>query len=664
MSDSTSPQLTAEQEKIKSHLVKKAALLESRVAQIAAASLISTNLPKISDITQLEENIAEKPYHNSTRLQIPHKAIVAQEHSHTNKLTLGQLASDEVETLEDLEQTAETSANHDGANHSNAVSVQSNGSAAAYLSLRERWSRYKFFSGPPSLYAIIGNELCERFSHYAMKAILVLYFQNSLGWSKPEATVGYALTNAFSYVTPILGGMCADTLLGKYSTIILFSCIYICGSLLLAISAGFSFTSTTIIGLFFISLGVGGIKPVVGSFGADQYTEKYFASTRPNITPAEKYREIASFFTLFYVVINIGAIFSLIIIPTIRSHFSYAVAFSIPAVLLAIATLIFISGTKYYYRAPLKGSLLGPIFRIYWRGLKKIQFCRRNRAAPAVHWLDRAADEPGIDKSQLENAKSICRVVPIFLCIIMFWCLQSQEGSVWVIQAAAMNTGGLEPEQMQFFNPVQICLLLPIADRWIYPKLPAFSPLRRIGVGMLFTVLSFIFCYFVQVNIDNSAAKSVPIWWQLPQISSMVIAEILISVTGLQFAYSQAPAAMKSVIASLWFLTNAAGNLITAIAFGSFNKTLSTQSLILVFIGMMAINSIVYAIVAKFTEERQFHEEIQPELSPNKPKNNENQENNEWIVQNDIETEMAAQPSVYTANRPKNADSSSKAAVR
>jgi dipeptide/tripeptide permease len=116
---------------------------------------------------------------------------------------------------------------------------------------------------------------------------------------------------------------------------------------------------------------------------------------------------------------------------------------------------------------------------------------------------------------------------------------------------------------------------------------------------MVFTVLSFLCSFIVQYQIDSSSPGSISVFTQVPQIVLMVIAELLISVTGLEFAFTCAPKELKSTISSLFYLTSAIGNLITVILVSAFASTLSSQALILVFSLLMSINLGVYVLLMR-----------------------------------------------------------------
>jgi len=153
-------------------------------------------------------------------------------------------------------------------------------------------------------------------------------------------------------------------------------------------------------------------------------------------------------------------------------------------------------------------------------------------------------------------------------------------GSTWIVK----------PDQMQVLNSFFCLALIPVFERLVYPfarrcGLPL-PPLQRMGVGMLLCGLSFFITGFVQLSVNQSTLGPVPedpdcdsgmccvdncvsVFAQVPAYFVLTAGEVMFSVTGLEFAYSQAPTSMKSVCQAAWLLTVAFGNLIVIIVAAS-----------------------------------------------------------------------------------------------
>ena len=157
----------------------------------------------------------------------------------------------------------------------------------------------------------------------------------------------------------------------------------------------------------------------------------------------------------------------------------------------------------------------------------------------------------------------------IFAFVAMFWALFDQTGSAWVLQAQAMdrNFMGMEwlPSQVQAINPVLILILIPVFNAWIYPGVARWAeptPLRKIACGFFITVLAYLLS--AQIEAWIAAGETPSIAWQLAAYLILTTAEVLISITCLEFAYTQAPRALKSMVMALFLLSVSLGNLFTA----------------------------------------------------------------------------------------------------
>ena len=117
---------------------------------------------------------------------------------------------------------------------------------------------------------------------------------------------------------------------------------------------------------------------------------------------------------------------------------------------------------------------------------------------------------------------------------------------------------------MEALNAILILVMVPFFAYVVYPAAErmGFKPtlLRRIVAGMFITVPAFLAAAMIQRWIE--AGQTPGIGWQVIQYLIISIAETLISVTALEFAYTQAPKSMKSTIMSFWLLTVAFGNLL------------------------------------------------------------------------------------------------------
>lgn len=430
---------------------------------------------------------------------------------------------------------------------------------------------------PKGIPYIIGNELAERFSYYGMRAILVIFMtQYLMGrgggldlMNDNEATAWYHYFSMANYFFPIIGAVVSDVLWGKYKTIILLSIVYVLGHVALAIDdtrIGLS------IGLTLIAIGAGGIKPCVSAHVGDQFEKK-------NKHLLEK------IFGYFYFSINLGAAASTLLIPYLLDVAGPHVAFGVPGLLMLIATIVFWMGRKVFVAIPPVG----------WKQYKSDVF------SPA-------------------GKKAIINLSLMYIFIAIFWSLFDQSGSSWVLQAEHMdkhiNFGFVEfdllSSQIQAINPLLIMLFIPLFTYGVYPLINKFiklTAIRKIMIGMFIAAFSFALIAMAQMQIDGGATPS--ILWQFFAYVILTSAEVMVSITGLEFSYTQAPNSMKSFVMGLWLLSVSLGNLIAGlvnsfIARGDGTYILEGADYFWFFTGLMFITSIVFVFIAKRYKEESY----------------------------------------------------------
>src|SRR5213592_5280075 len=140
------------------------------------------------------------------------------------------------------------------------------------------------------------------------------------------------------------------------------------------------------------------------------------------------------------------------------------------------------------------------------------------------------------------------------------------NGVEWTLQAEKMNLHwfgmDLIAAQVQTANPILILIFIPLLNYVIYPAINRvfpLTPLRKIGIGLFLTGLSFVVIVWIQGQIDLGLKPSIN--WQLLAYIILTLGETMVSITGLEFSYTQAPNTMKSSVMALWLFTVAFGEL-------------------------------------------------------------------------------------------------------
>ncbi|CAI5456289.1 unnamed protein product [Caenorhabditis angaria] len=376
---------------------------------------------------------------------------------------------------------------------------------------------------PKTTLCIVSNEFCERFSYYGMRTVLTFYLLNVLRFTDSQSTIFFNGFTVLCYTTPLLGSIIADGYIGKFWTIFSVSILYAIGQVVLALASTKNYQSSVhpwmdLSGLLIIAFGTGGIKPCVSAFGGDQFE-------------LGQERMLSLFFSMFYFSINAGSMISTFISPIFRAQpclgqdSCYPLAFGVPAVLMIIATLVFMGGSFWYKKNPPKDNVFGEVTRLMFTAAGNKFF---KESTPKSHWLehyltthDCSKDEKCIELQQLKRNKKLCQKKKIHRRFPMFWALYDQQGSIWLIQGIQMDCRLTDsvlvlPDQMQTLNAVLILIFIPLFQVIIYPlasKCITLTPLRKMVAGGLLASLSFLITGFVQLQV-NTTLPNLPVQGQ------------------------------------------------------------------------------------------------------------------------------------------------------
>ncbi|KAL6138842.1 hypothetical protein ACLB2K_064121 [Fragaria x ananassa] len=352
------------------------------------------------------------------------------------------------------------------------------------------------------------------------------------------------------------------------------------------------------IGLYLIALGTGGIKPCVSSFGADQFDDT---------DEAEK-KNKGSFFNWFYFSINIGALVASSVLIWIQTNVGWGWGFGIPAVAMALAVVSFFSGTRLYRNLRPGGSPLTGIcqvivasFRNYKEQVPRdksllFETAEDESAVKGSRKLDHtAAVVTQSDRTkglvmawrlctvtQVEELKSIIRLLPIWATGIIFSAVYSQMGTLFVLQGNTMDlhlgitSFEIPSATLSLFDTINVIFWVPIPndsnlshtfsntvyDRIIVPFVKkftghknGFTQLQRIGIGFVISIFAMLAAATLEHLRLNEVKKHnyhdlkhipMSIFWQVPQYFIIGCGEVFTFIGQLEFFYEQAPDAMRS----------------------------------------------------------------------------------------------------------------------
>ena len=454
---------------------------------------------------------------------------------------------------------------------------------------------------PAGIPYIVWNEFAERFCYYGVNAILAVYMTQHLHFGQAQATVWQSLFKFGAYFFPLIGAIISDVFWGKYRTIMTLAMVYCAGCAVIALGSG---PESLAGGLLLMAIGTGGIKPCVSTNVGDQFTEK-------------NKHLIERGFSYFYLSINAGSSISIYFCPVWLDSYGPRVAFGIPAIAMFVATVVFWLGRRKFVVVPPamtkganKGLLLfllalmpvlgiaGWVFSAVgpdYRTLAALLTLMALLVAAAAICLKTGVKQklPPELRSWMEEAftgdalKQITGLALIYYVFVaIFWALWDQSnGQTFTLQAtsdlmdkhlfgflsgvpafAGLASYQMLPSQITVVNGLMILAMVPLFTFFIYPamgRMFALTPLRKIGIGLWVIAASFLPIAYVENQIMHGQVVS--LWWQILGYVILTAAEVLISITALEFSYMQAPLKVKSfIMAATYLLAVSIGNAFTA----------------------------------------------------------------------------------------------------
>lgn len=463
-----------------------------------------------------------------------------------------------------------------------------------------------FEGQPKGLWALSLANTGERFGYYTMLAVFILFLQANFGWNGATAGLVYSSFLMMVYFLPLFGGIAADV--WGYSRMVTIGIsIMFLGYLLLAIPMGASNVAIVTMGaaLLLVSLGTGLFKGNLQVMVGDLYNDPKYAAKRD------------SGFSLFYMLINVGALFA----PTaaikimewaqnslgVSEADSYHFAFAVACVSLIVSICIYYGFKSTFQQvlsvekkdkaqAAAKGEqeltksetierivclvLVYAVVIFFWmafhqNGATLTYFARDYVATTAT----------GVTAMEFD-------VTNLLLCIVIVYGLfgicqskATKQKGIWgiaILAAAAIlgykyvHTGEVSVSApiFQQFNPCFVVALTPVsialfgwlAKKGKEPKAPV-----KIGLGMLVAAVAYLLMTMSSIGLPAPDAEHPT---HLANVNPNILvstyliltfAELLLSPIGIAFVTKVAPPKFKGMMMGGWFVATAVGNFLVSI---------------------------------------------------------------------------------------------------
>ncbi|KQK15875.1 protein NRT1/ PTR FAMILY 8.5 [Brachypodium distachyon] len=476
--------------------------------------------------------------------------------------------------------------------------------------------------------SVLATEFCYCLAYSGVSQNLVTYLTTVLRESNVAAAKNVSTWQATCFLTPIAGAVVADSYWGRYRTMVVSCSMGVAGLVVIALSANLPlltknaelFTgfptlvsnlasaqeSVLFLGLYMTAFGLGGLRPCLMSFGADQFDHN---------DPPERASK-GSFFNWYVFTMSCASVVSSTCVVWAQDHFGWPLGLAIPAAVLAVGLACLVSASRRYRFQRTQGSPLTRVCQVLVAAV-----CKFNAQQPAdrsllyelpedgsmkgIQRIEHTNDLQFFDKAaivlaseaaeeeatlpparnpwrlcivtQVEELKILVRMVPVWASIVFYYAVSAQVSSTFVEQGMAMDTNvgpvRVPPASMSAFDLLTVVVLVPLYDRLLVPaarrltgRAKGISDLQRIGAGLAMPALAMAAAALVETERLRRAPSgpAMSVLWQAPQYVLMGVGDVLATVGQLDFFYSQAPASMKTVCTALGFLVMAAGSYLSS----------------------------------------------------------------------------------------------------
>ncbi|KAJ7944623.1 protein NRT1/ PTR FAMILY 7.3-like [Quillaja saponaria] len=443
---------------------------------------------------------------------------------------------------------------------------------------------------------ILLNQGLATLAFFGVGVNLVLFLTRVLQQNNADAANNVSKWTGTVYIFSLVGAFLSDSYWGRYKTCAIFQIIFVMGLVSLSLSSYLFLIrpkgcgneslpcgqhSSSEIAMFYLSiylvaLGNGGYQPNIATFGADQFDEE---------DPQEGYSKVA-YFSYFYLALNLGSLFSNTILGYFEDEGMWALGFWVSAGSAFAALVLFLCGTSRYRHFKPSGN---PLSRkiLHTHGFKFLD--RAAFISPRdLHDQKHSVQNPWClcPVTQVEEVKCILRLLPIWLCTIIYSVVFTQMASLFVEQGAAMKTTvsnfRIPPASMSSFDILSVAVFIflyrrvldPLVSRIKKSDSKGLTELQRMGIGLVIAVMAMVSagiveCYRLKyakgdcTHCEGSSPLS--IFWQIPQYAFIGASEVFMYVGQLEFFNAQTPDGLKSFGSALCMTSISLGNYVSSL---------------------------------------------------------------------------------------------------
>ncbi|CAA7052415.1 unnamed protein product [Microthlaspi erraticum] len=395
---------------------------------------------------------------------------------------------------------------------------------------------------------IIFVEMAEHFAYSGISSNLITYMTGPLGQSTAAAAANVNAWSGTVSFLPLLGGFIADSYLGCFRTILIASSLYILGLGLLSFSSMLhshsedqNLLQVTLFfcSLYLIAIGIGGFKPCIKVFGADQFDGNDLKEAQTK----------SSFFNWLLFGNCISVTITRLVSSYIQEDLSWSLGFGVKKNPFARIGRVFVEAVKNRRNPDL--DIYNPSETLLLHQQNSKQFRFLNRAAFSC------------DLVEIEEAKAVLRLVPIWMTSLVYAIVYAQSPTFFTKQGATMDRSiSLEllvpAATLQCFISLTIVIFIPIYDRLFVPIARSFtqnpsgiSILQRIGTRIFIYILAMVVAALVETKRLQTAQDDVTIlmsvWWLVPQYVLYGVADVFTMVGLQEFFYDQVPSELRSI---------------------------------------------------------------------------------------------------------------------